>query len=83
MDGLISLEEAIMTTDDITIFDEFNEVDIENNGFVQKSLTPPLKSRNCIEKRLNKFNLLPAGAEYSSRHVPSKLYFSFLFFILC
>ena len=33
MDGLISLEEAIMTTDNITPFDEFNEVDIDNNGF--------------------------------------------------
>ena len=33
-DVLISLEEAIMTTDNITRFDEFNEVDIDNNGFV-------------------------------------------------
>ena len=28
-DGLISLEEAMMTTDNITTFDEFNEVDID------------------------------------------------------
>ena len=44
-DGLISLAEAIMTTDKITTFDEFNEIDIDNNVFfVQKSLTPPSKS---------------------------------------
>ena len=33
-DGLVSLEEAIMTTDNITTFDEFNELVIDNNGFV-------------------------------------------------
>ena len=44
--------------------------------FVQKSLTPPLKSGDSIEKKLNKINILPAGADNSS-----KLYFSFFFSI--
>ena len=34
-DGVISLEEAMMTTDNITTVEDFKEVDVDNNGFVQ------------------------------------------------
>ena len=33
-DGVISLEEAMMTTDNITTVEDFKEVDVDNNGFV-------------------------------------------------
>ena len=34
-DGLISLEEAMLTTDNITTAEGFKEVDIDNDGFVR------------------------------------------------
>ena len=34
-DGVISLEEAMMTTENKTTVEDFKEVDVDNNGFVQ------------------------------------------------